>query len=96
MYKDIEIDMKKLPEGLLNLQKIILLEKNVLNYLYHTTSNIIQLVDIVIENPLIEEEHDQYNTPVTSNVSGEGNDDCITQYSGKRQDKNAETFEESL
>ena len=44
---------------------------------YSIWSNITHPLDIVSRNQVIEEEHDQYNTSVTINASGEGNDDCI-------------------
>ena len=54
LYRDIEIDMKNLPEGLLNLQKNSFLEENIFNYIVR---NIAQPIDIATENQVIEEEH---------------------------------------
>ena len=87
LYKNIEIDVKNIAECLLNSQKINFFEENILNYISKNTT---QPIDMVFENPLIEGEHDQYNTPVISNAIGKGNDDCMTQYNGKPQDENAE------
>ena len=66
MYRDIEIDMKNLPEELLNLQKNSFLEENILTYIIR---NFTQPIDIVIKNQVIEEEHGQYNTSVTNKAS---------------------------
>ena len=87
LYKNIEIDVKNIAECLLNLQKINFFEENILNYMSKNTT---QPIDMVFENPLIEGEHDQCNTPVIINAIGKGNDDCMTQYNGKPQDENAE------
>ena len=77
---------------MLNLQKNRFLEENILNYIVR---NITQPIDIVTENQVIEEDYGQYNTLVNNNTSGEGNDDCTTQYSGRPKDKNTETVKES-
>ena len=66
LYRDIEIDMKNLPEELLNLQKNSFLEENILTYIIR---NFTQPIDIVTENQVIEEEHGQYNTSVTNKAS---------------------------
>ena len=66
LYRDIEIDMKNLPEELLNLQKNSFLEENILTYIIR---NFTQPIDIVIKNQVIEEEHGQYNTSVTNKAS---------------------------
>ena len=92
LYKNIEIDVKNIAECLLNLQKINFFEENILNYMSKNTT---QPIDMVFENPLIEGEHDQCNTPVIINAIGKGNDDCMAQYNEKPQDENAENFKES-
>ena len=66
LYRDIEIDMKNLPEELLSLQKNSFLEENILTYIIR---NFTQPIDIVTENQVIEEEHGQYNTSVTNKAS---------------------------
>ena len=87
LYRDIGIDMKNLPEGLLNLQKNSFLEENILTYI------VTQPIYIITENQIIEEEHDQCKTSVTNKASGEGYDDCMTHYNGKPRNENAETVE---
>lgn len=78
LYWDIEINMENSPKESLNLQEEKFLEENSCNY---KIRNIKQPINFVIANSVIDEEHDQNKTSVSSIASGERNDNCMTQYS---------------
>ena len=60
------------------------MEENIYNY---KISNITQPTDFVIENSVIDKEHDQNKISASIIASGERNDNCMTQSSAKPQMK---------